>query len=67
MGTILKFNSKPLEITDSNGETDLGEVVFFPGVRYERHDRVKTDKRKRAKPRAGAKKARATRNRKRNT
>lgn len=77
MGTILKFNSRPLENSESSSESDLGEVVIFPGVRYERHDRVKTDHvvrdrvkadgRKRVKPRSGTKKSRATRNRKRVT
>lgn len=72
MGTILKFNSRPLENSEPSSESDLGEVVIFPGVRYERHDRVAHDRvtadsRKRAKPRTGTKKSRTTRNRKRVT
>lgn len=71
MGTILKFNTKPHETTESHCENDQGEVVIFPGVRYERHDRVKPKARKRAKPRSGTKKTRTTpstnRSRKRNS
>lgn len=64
MGTILKFDTKPATTTHSVGETDPGEIVIFPGVRYERHDRAKPEARKRAKPRAGTK-PRTNRNRKR--